>query len=114
MVASMSTGLLCLSAFPHQEPRFLSPMLLPAVFLFARHTKRLSSAFWVIKLHGGLTEGGPRLTVVDLTNSILDHLDNIQSSFGYCVWTGSSGTCRWCCQTAPEFHLLLKRLMALS
>ncbi|CAO3665730.1 unnamed protein product [Umbelopsis ramanniana] len=48
MVVSMSTGLLCLSAFPHQEPRFLSPMLLPAVFLFARHTKRLSSAFWII------------------------------------------------------------------
>ncbi|KAI8579222.1 hypothetical protein K450DRAFT_243350 [Umbelopsis ramanniana AG] len=48
MVASMSTGLLCLSAFQHQEPRFLSPMLLPAVFLFTRHTQRLSRTFWII------------------------------------------------------------------
>ncbi|KAH8550887.1 Alg9-like mannosyltransferase family-domain-containing protein [Umbelopsis sp. PMI_123] len=48
LMASISTGLLCLSAFPHQEPRFLSPMLLPVVFLFTRHTQRLSSIFWIV------------------------------------------------------------------
>lgn len=54
----MVTGLLGLSAFPHQEARFLTPMLLPLVFLFARHTAKVPRTFWVREPRALLTYFG--------------------------------------------------------
>ncbi|KAI9286490.1 Alg9-like mannosyltransferase family-domain-containing protein [Umbelopsis sp. AD052] len=90
MVASMSTGLLCLSAFPHQEPRFLSPMLLPAVFLFTRHTRRISRNFWIVwtlfnlvlAIVFGLIHQGGVVPAVIHVGEQSKHIDGCDLNFG--------------------------------
>ncbi|KAG2206288.1 hypothetical protein INT47_007302 [Mucor saturninus] len=46
-VGVVSSGLIGLSIMPHQEARFLCPLLVPLVLIFAWKQSRLTRSFWV-------------------------------------------------------------------
>ena len=100
LIMSCSIPVCLLSIFPHQEPRFLIPLLpvLVAVYACEIATRRGMAAFWIVaNLAGGLFYG-------------FVHQAGVVPCLGYLQQTQSSAVDRyvifWHTYTAPQ-HLLM-------